>query len=103
MLPLGPDDVVQQREWTHIPDIPFRLDDPSQQRTITVGGTDFEQATHLGHLPWDWTDLRDDDLLEVTVGESTGRVFEVVKAMRADQKTALRIPLREVSGREWEV
>ena len=74
-------------EWENVHvDIPFRLD----------------QATAVGSLPWDTTDLRDSDLIDVVTGEWAGSVFSIVEAVKGDQKTARRVPVVEVPRpEEW--
>ena len=79
-------------------DTPFRLDGNGGTRTVSVGGVEFQQATGVGHLPWDLTDLADGDLLEVTAGEWSGSVYRVVEAVKGDQKTARRVPVEEVDA-----
>lgn len=88
-------------------DVPFRLDGASTgdggSRTVTIGGVEFEQATGIGHLPYDWTALADGDYVEVTGGQWAGTVVKVVKATKKDQATARRVPIQEVSRpAEWE-
>lgn len=94
-------------EWATVnPDSPFRLDGSSSgdggSRTVTIAGVTYEQATGAGHLPHDQRDLRDDDLLLVTVGEWVGSVYRVIEAVKGDQKTARRVPVVEVDQpEEW--
>lgn len=87
-------------------DIPFRLDGSSTgdggSRTVTVGGVEYQQATGVGHLPHDTTDLADDDFIEVTAGEWTGSVYRIIEATKKDQATARRVPVVEESRPgEW--
>jgi len=82
-------------------DIPFRLDGSSGDggtRTVTVAGVEYQQATGVGHLPATFTDLRDNDVLEVTAGEWAGTFWRVVEAVTADQKTARRFPIAATTG-----
>lgn len=75
----------------------------SPSRTTNVaGGVQVQTATRTVHLPWD-TILRDGDMIEVTVGEVAGTVWQVVEADAADQQTARRVPViaTERPG-EWE-
>jgi len=80
-------------------DLPIRLDSSSDgsSQSVEVGGTTYEQATGLAHLPADTTDLADDDLIEVTSGEWPGTFLRVLDAPRVDKKTARRVPVVEVS------
>ncbi len=91
-------------EWSSAPDVPFRLGGnrgAQTSRRTTVGGAEVETATRVGHFPVG-TDLADDDYVEITDGECAGRVFRVIEAQAADQQTALRVPLIEVSRpEEW--
>lgn len=89
-------------EWgaVHV-DLPFRLV-PRGSRTLVVGGVEFENATARGDLPWDTTNLADDDFLEIVSGEWAGSVFRVVEAVKGDQRTARRVPVEEVPRpEEW--
>ena len=82
-------------------DVPFRLVG-GDTRAVTVGGVTFQEATARGDMPWDTTDLEDNDLLDVTSGEWVGSVFRVVEAVKGDQRTARRVPVAEVSRPgEW--
>jgi len=96
---------VPEWENVHI-DLPFRLGSSSSgdggTRAVVIGGVTFQQATAVGSLPWDTTDLRDGDLVEITAGEWQGSVFSVVEAVKGDQKTARRVPVVEVPRpEEW--
>ena len=87
-------------------DLPFGLGASSTgdggTRAVTVGGVTFQKATAVGVLPWDTSDLADDDLVEITSGEWAGSVFRVVEAVKADQRTARRVPVEEVPRpEEW--
>jgi hypothetical protein len=87
-------------------DLPFRLDFSSSSdggsRRIEVAGVEYETATAVGHFPATTADLADGDYIDVTAGECAGDVFSIVKAVRADQKTARRLPLTEESRPdEW--
>lgn len=87
-------------------DIPFRLDGGSTgdggSRTVTVAGIAYEQATAVGHMPWDTADLLDDDHIDITSGEHVGSVWRIVKAVMGDQQTARRLPVEGVQRpEEW--
>lgn len=87
-------------------DLPFRLDGSAANDGgsigVTIGGVRFEGATCVGHVPATTTDLRDDDLIEITEGESVGRFFRIEKATLLDQKTARRFPLADTQRpKEW--
>lgn len=95
-------------EWAVIyADLPFRSSAGSSgdggSRGVTIGGVTFEDATGIGNMPATTTGLRDDDLVDVEVGEWPGDVFRIVAAVRYDQKTARRVPIvEEVRPSEWE-
>lgn len=80
-------------------DLPFRLDGSSTgdggTRSVDIDGVTYETATGVGHFPAATLNLTDGDLIEITVGESVGTVWRIVKAVRADQKTARRMPIVE--------
>lgn len=86
-------------------EVPFRLGTGGSDggsRTVVVGGVAFEEASAVGEFPAAFDELADGDFLEVTSGEWSGAVFSVVAAVRADQKTARRVPVREESRPdEW--
>lgn len=96
-------------EWALVGLLPLRLGDGGPNATghrgVTIGGVTYEQATGVGSVPHDadarlGVALADDDLLDVT-GETSG-VWTVVKATKFDQKTARRLPVREVPRpEEW--
>ncbi len=76
-------------------DLPLRLVG-GDTRAVTVGGVTFQEATARGDMPWDTTDLEDNDLLDIVVGENVGTVVRVVEAVKGDQRTARRVPVAEV-------
>lgn len=87
-------------------DRPFRLDGSSSgdggSKKVTVADVEYEQATAVGHLPHDTYDLLDGDLIDITAGTWAGTVWRVVEAVKADQKTARRLPIVEVDRpEEW--
>lgn len=94
-------------EWVKVhSDLPFRLDGGSTgdggSRGVTVGGVTYEQATAVGHNPADTTDLEDNDFYDITSGEWAGQVYRIVEAVKADQKTASRVPIvEEQRPEEW--
>jgi hypothetical protein len=94
-------------EWLVIhTDLPFRLDGSSTgdggSHEVNIGGVTYEQATAVGHFPALTADLEDGDFVDVTSGEWPGAVFSIVAAVRADQKTARRLPIAEESRpEEW--
>lgn len=94
-------------EWATVhTGLPFRLGSSSTgdggTRAVVVGGVTFQQATAVGSLPWDTTDLRDQDYIDITAGEWAGSVFSIVEAVKGDQKTARRVPVVEVPRpEEW--
>lgn len=94
-------------EWLPVhTDLPFRLDFSSSSdggsRTVTIDGVSYESATAVGHFPALTADLLDGDYIDITSGECAGDVYSIVKAVRADQKTARRLPIAEESRPdEW--
>lgn len=99
---VGPDG-LEVPGWTSSTPVPCRIGGMSRgqsgSRTLSVGGTEFQVATRIAHLPHG-TDLRDNDLIAVT-GESAG-VYRVVEADPADQQTALRVPVVAAEPpKEW--
>lgn len=100
-------DGLEVPEWAaaHV-DLPFRLAGSSTgdggTRTVTIGGVPYQQATGVGHMPADTTDLEDSDLIDVSSGEWAGTVLRVVEATKKDQATARRVPVVEVPRpTEW--
>lgn len=95
------DDGFEVDGWvTVLSGLPFRLAGSSAgasgTRTVTIGGTEAQVAVRVGHLPAGTTGLRDNDIIEVTAGESAGQFLRVIEATAADQQTALRLPVYEV-------
>lgn len=94
-------------EWLVIhTNLPFRLDGSSSgdggSHTVTIGGVTYEQATAVGHFPALTADLEDGDFIDVAAGEWLGAVFSIVAAVKADQKTARRVPIEEQARpEEW--
>lgn len=87
-------------------DVPFRLGGSTTgaagSRTVTIGDTQVSTAVRVGHFPHDLTDLRDNDLVELTAGENTGAVLRIVEAGWQDQATARRVPVvEEQRPEEW--
>lgn len=77
---------------------------PEQTRTITVPGGEIQTARRAVHFPASTTNLRDGDLIEVTVGENTGLVLVMLEADWSDQKTARRVPVEAVQRpEEWDL
>ena len=97
-------------EWATVGTLPVRIDlggsNDGGSRGITVAGLMFEEATGVGHVPYDADDRLSDtlaanDLLDVT-GETSG-VWRVVAPLAYDQKTARRMPIAEVPRpEEWD-
>lgn len=75
-------------------DVPVRIAGASrgasQSRGQQVGAT-YEAASREGSLPISQSDLRDDDHLDMTSGETSDLVFRIVEADHADQRTARRV------------
>ena len=100
-------DGYTQPEWADVHvDIPFKLGGTSTgdggTKAVTVAGVTFNQATAVGQLPWDTTNLADGYLIDITAGEWAGSVFQIVEAVKVDQRTARRVPVVEVPRpEEW--
>lgn len=76
--------------------LPLRLAsdaDAGQSRRIETAGVEFQVAMRVAHLPASTSDLRDNDLIEVTSGENAGMVLRVIEAGWQDQATARRVPV----------
>jgi transcription antitermination factor NusG len=81
-------------------DLPLRRTDPGT-RGVEIAGVRYPDATGRDDFPHD-TDLEDGDHIEVTSGEWAGTVERVIKATKADQATARRVPVVEVPRpSEW--
>ena len=104
----APSTTLERPLWDTVDtEVPFRLDGSGSgdggTRTVSIDGVDYQEATAVGHLPATRTDLADNDLLDLTTGEWAGTVWRVIKAVRADQKTARRVPIVEVGRpKEWD-
>lgn len=99
-------DGLEVPEWATVYTGPFRLGGAnagsSGTRTVTVGSVELQLAVRVGHFPHDTAGLHDDDLIEVTAGESAGLVLRIVESSSADQQTALRLPVVETQRpEEW--
>lgn len=94
-------------EWVVVhAELPMRVDfgtsGEGASRVITVAGIEYPEATAVHHFPVFTEDLEDGDYIDITAGESTGTVWSIVKAVRADQKTARRLPVKgESRPTEW--
>lgn len=101
-------DGLEYPGWTVVyTDLPFRSDSGSTSdggsRGVTIGSVTFEEATGVGHFPHPSADLRDGDVLEVATGDWAGDWFQIVAAVRYDQQTARRLPIKEAQRPEgWE-
>ena len=65
---------------------------PARHRNLNVGGAEISESSRVLHFPAATTDLRDGDLVEITAGELTGAVFQIIEADWQDQATARRVP-----------
>lgn len=76
--------------------LPLRLaadTDAGQSRRIETAGVEFQVAMRVAHLPATTSDLRDNDLIDVTSGENAGMVLRLIEAGWQDQATARRVPV----------
>ncbi len=89
--------------WDEIhTDIPFRLKH-GRNKTVTIGGVEFEEASAEGSMPAAIHDLRDGDHADLTAGEWAGTAWRIVEAIKGDQMTARRVPIVEVDRPgEWD-
>jgi hypothetical protein len=100
-------DGLEVPQWDTIyTDLPCRIAgmarSQSPSRTLNIGGVEVQVATRTAHFPHDTADLRDGDLIDVTSGETSGTVWQVVEADAADQQTARRVPVIAVKRpEEW--
>ena len=82
-------------------DIPCRISAGSTSdggsRGVSIGGVTFEDATGVGHFPHPSPLFRDGDIFELTAGDWVGDFFMVVAAIRYDQQTARRLPIKEAA------
>lgn len=101
-VPQDEDTGLEGSAWADVhTDIRMRLVGGDTRR-VTIGGVEFQQATARADFPHDTTDLADGDLIDVTAGEWAGAVFEIVEAVKGDQRTARRVPVREAERpEEW--
>lgn len=76
-------------------DLPLRIK-PGRSRTLILGDAEVEQGLGEAHVPASTADIRDGDLIEVTVGESAGVWLRIVEAVLADGRTARRLPVEQV-------
>lgn len=99
-------DNQQVPEWEIIyTDLPCRIaSSPSaaRSRTQRPGEAEIERATPRSDFPASATNLRDNDLQEVTAGDNTGDVLKLLESDWVDQATARRIPVMAVERpTEW--
>ncbi len=93
--------VVPIWDTPHV-DILFRLK-VGRNKTINIGGVEFEEATAEGHMPAATRDLRDGDHLLIRSGEWSDTAWRIVEAAKGDQMTARRMPIVEVDPpKEWD-
>lgn len=78
-------------------DLPFRLAGSGSSdggtHKVVISGVEYNEATAVGHMPADTTDLADNDIIRVTAGEWPETYWRIVEAVRGDQKTARRVPI----------
>lgn len=93
---------VNTPEWEFGPlNLPFRPL-PKGNRTVNIGGVQYDEATVVGSVPHDTTDVQDGDHYEITTGEWAGTVLMVLEAVKGDQRTARHLPMVEVQRpTEW--
>ena len=99
-------DNQQVPEWEIIyTDLPCRIASSagaSRSRTQAPGDAEVERATPHSHFPAATSDLRDNDLQEVTAGDNSGDVLQLLETGWTDQATARRVPVIAVERpSEW--
>lgn len=71
-------------------------------RTVTIGQTEVQVALREWHCAAATTNLHEGDLIEITAGDNTGVVVQIVEATWQDQATARRLPVIEIKRpAEW--
>lgn len=99
---------MKAAEWDDVhTDLPIRVSGVSggaaPTRRDDVAGNAEQRAERIAHLPVTTSDLADDDLIEITSGDTAGLVLRVVEAAWQDQATARRVPVEQVQRpTEWE-
>jgi len=95
-------------EWhTVYTDRPCRISgtaaNSAPYRTLTIAdGVQVEVAARVASFSIDTTDLSDGDLIEITAGELSGTVWQLIEADWQNQSTARRVPVIAVERpEEW--
>jgi hypothetical protein len=65
-----------------------------------VGGTEEQIATRILHLPADTAGISDRDYVQMTSGDASGVVLQVIETTPQDQATARRLGVSEVTTPE---
>lgn len=93
-----------QWEDVHV-DLPLRIAGSEKDgATITteIGSTKVTRGVRTASVPACTSNLRDDDLIDITAGENAGTVVRIIEADWQDQATAKRFPIVfEQRPREW--
>lgn len=100
-------DNLEVDEWEIVhTDLPCRVavagGGAARSRTQSPGGVEIERSTPRLDFPAATSDLRDNDLAEITAGENAGRVYRILEADWQDQATARRVPVEATERpNEW--
>ncbi|HEX6685023.1 MAG TPA: DUF6093 family protein [Candidatus Limnocylindrales bacterium] len=99
-------DNQQVPEWVVVyADLPVRIataQSAVRSRTQTPGDAEIERATPRADFPASTSNLADNDHVEITAGENTGRVYRIDESDWSDQATARRLPVMAVERPiEW--
>lgn len=94
------EDGAEVPEWVDVyTDLPCLITPGSTSdggsRGVTIGSRTFETATGVGKFPHPSALLRDEDLFEVTTGDWPGEVYQIVAAIKYDQKKQRELPIVE--------
>lgn len=99
-------DNQQVPEWVVVyTDLPVRIataQSAVRSRTQTPGDAEIERATPRADFAASTSNLADNDHVEITAGENTGRVYRIDESDWSDQATARRLPVMAVERPiEW--
>lgn len=83
--------------WTKVAtDVPFGFaGNTTTSTTQRTGDVATDAAVRTGKFPHDFEDLADHDLVEITCGESAGKVFKILDSTWKDRATARRVKIVE--------
>lgn len=86
-------------------EVPLRLAGPGSAapyKTETPSQSEVNYGARVLAFPASLADLQNDDLVEITMGESAGTVWRIIEASWQDQATARRVPAERIERpSEW--